>query len=329
MKLAIYDHPIVKNGVSHKNREERVLAANIIRKWHVALKFCREQKGLSLHQLSGRVGISASELLRWEEGVGCPSGRQLPRLYASLPNLKAYKEYLSVLAIKTATMVEVARERANKPAIDVSPPIEVTVVQTPKPPPPPPPAKPPAAAPAPVAPAAPSGQLFEAKSFGDAAKMARFARGLKQKEAAQHADVSQSLLSHCENGGAIRAAGYLKLVSAFPELKDPRIPPPPMWRSRAAGYHSPPAPPIEAPAPEPAAPPPLQPTEPKALAPLPGGESLAVQYAAALDEAAVASLAAEAAQATFIELDDKAKTARERAEALLKDLQERARWKTP
>lgn len=317
------DHPLVPNGVPHKNRKEVMLAATIIRQWHVALRFCREDKKLSLHQLADRVGVSAGELVRWESGNGCPSGSQLPRLYSSLPKLQAFKEYLPKLAVKTATMVEVAQARAHRPVI------EAAARPVPPPPVPTPPPKPaPTPAPPPVEAAPPPARSPSPVSFGAAVRAARSARGWDQRKAAQMLEISQSTLSKVENDGATIPHIYMALVDGLPELRNPGTPVPTMVRRRSGepwpiptlpAAPPPPAPPV-APAPAPVA-------EQKALAPLPAGESLAVRYAAALDAAALAAIEADQAQKLYVELDDKAKAAKGQAEDLLRQLQERAGWK--
>lgn len=320
--IRLADHPLVPNGMPHKNRRETVLAASIIQKWHVALKFCRDRKGLSVHQLADRIGVSDAELIRWESGLGCPSGSQLPRLYASLPQLQAFKEYLPKLAVKTATMVEVAQARTSKPVIEA--------VAKPVPPPPPPKTLPPAAAPTPPPPkaeppaaATPPAPVHRATSFGAALRMARYARGWDQREGSIKVGMSQSAMSAAENDAmAMFPSTYLKLVTAFPELKDPAVPPPQIRASRTRHFAGTPAVIEAARAPEPT---PAE--EPKALAPLPAGESLAVRYATALDAHALAVIEAETAQKRFIELDDAAKAAKAHAEDLLRQLHERTGWK--
>lgn len=311
--IRIAEHPLVPNGESHKNRREAMLAANVIRQWHVALRFCRERKDLSIHQLADRIGASAPEVLRWEAGEGAPSGSQLPRLYGTLPQLQAFKEYLPKLAVKTATMVEVARARSNKPALEAA--------AKPVPPPAPKPAPPlPAPAPVPPAVAPPVAQApgFTAKSFGAAVRAARAARGWDQKQAAQRLNVAQSTLSKVENDGPTVPNIYLAIVTGLPELRNPGVPVPAMVRRRTGvPWALPPAPQQPTPPVE----------EPKALPALPAGESLAVRYAAALDAAGLATIEAEQAQARFVELDDKAKAARATAEDLLRQLHERAGWK--
>lgn len=319
--IRLYDHPVVGNGVSRKNREERVLAANIIRKWHVALRFCRDQKKLTVHDLATRVGVSDAELLRWEQGAGCPSGRQLPRLYASLPQLQAFREYLPKLAVKAATMAEVARERVQRTVIEAKP--LQSAAPAPKPPPPaPPPAPPKPAEPPPPMPAPPPERapVERARSFGAAVKMARYARGWDQKTAAKHAGMSQSAICSAEGGGGMFISTYNKLVDAFPELKNAAVPPPQVRRSRDKGFAQ-----VVDPLPAPALPPP--PEEPKALPALPQGESLAVRYAAALDAHALAAMEAKQAEERWVEADDRAKAAKAHAEELLRQLQERAGWK--
>lgn len=313
--IRIAEHPLVPNGESHKNRREAMLAANVIRQWHVALRFCRERRDLTIPQLANRIGVSESEIRRWEEGHGCPSGSQLPRLYGSLPQLQAFKEYLPKLAVKTATMVEVARARSNRPAIEAA--------AKPVPPPPPKPAPPPAPAPAApaVAPPAPT-VSFTAKTFGAAVRAARVGRGWDQRQAAQRLNVAQSTLSKVERDGPTVPNIYLALVTGLPELRNPGVPVPAMVRRRSGvPWALPPVPQQTAPPVSPPA------EEPRALPALPAGESLAVRYAAALDAAGLATIEAEQAQARFVELDDKAKAARATAEDLLRQLHERAGWK--
>lgn len=319
--IRVFDHPLAPNGMPHKNKAEAVLATGLIRKWCVALRFCREKRRLSTRELAERVGVTEAEIIRWESGQGGPSGRQLPRLYGSLPQLTSFKEYLPRLVVNTATMVEVAQERAHRPVIEAT--------AKPVPPPPQPPAPPAPKPPEPAAAAATALAAVNAKvpaTFGEALRQARIRRGWDQKTACDELGLPQGNLSRWELGNAMLPKAYLALVAAFPELREKSVPPPPMWRSRGKMAETVAQAQAEAAPPPPPAPPRPAPAVP-ALPPLPAGETLAVEYAKALDAAALADIACEQAEAAAIEADDKKKAARARAEELHKQLLERARWK--
>lgn len=186
--------------------------------WSEAFFYCRKARGLTISEISRRVGESRRTVQEWEDGISYPAkGNTSVRLYGNMHNLKAYKNLLPkelqddpeptnigqqiasevnrvpVVGRAVSTAMSAAMEKADIIAAEAeSLAAEAAEPEAPRP-----------------------------HKWNEALKKAMRDAGFSQRELAQLVGVHASSISMWSLGDSTPIAEHWeKLVDLFPELRD-------------------------------------------------------------------------------------------------------------
>jgi transcriptional regulator with XRE-family HTH domain len=168
--------------------------------WGEALRRERQKHPAkySPRQLAERCGVSEGTVLAWERGELAPTGRELPRLYASLRAMTSYGLELASLRLRLG-----AKPVEPVPAFE-------------------PPTLAPEGAPQPPTPPTPSAEAKqEWRSFGQALASLRVENGLYQHEVSElvgHGTLQAHVSCWEQDKNAPTEAQLAELISLLPEL---------------------------------------------------------------------------------------------------------------